>query len=74
MERVDGFFTKKFFCRIPNICIAKWRYHFPQFKDIVSAYYLSTFRSIPKGFFHLLNKCFTADSNALRPLVFFITR
>ena len=50
------------------ISITKWRYRLPKFKGIVSADYLSTCRSIPKGFFHLLNKCFTADSNALCPL------
>ena len=39
----------------------------PEVQGIVSANYLYICCSKPKGFFHLLNKRFTADSNVLCP-------
>ena len=56
-----------------GISFAIGRYHFPKFKGIVRANYLSTCCPKFKGFFHFLNKRFTADSNALCPPGFFIT-
>jgi hypothetical protein len=72
-EPVDGLFPKKGVAGIQITIFAMWRYRLPKFKGIVSAKYLSSGCSKPKGISHLFNKRFTADSKALCPLVFFIT-
>ena len=51
---------------------AIWRQHFPEFKIIVRANYLSTFCPTPEASKHL-NKRVTAYSNALCPFVHFDT-
>ena len=62
---------RRLFTGIQIIRFAIWRYYIPKFNCIANTNYLSASRPEAKNSSHLLNKSFTADTNALWPFIFF---